>query len=135
GIGTYVGTDASSFTGLELSIFGNGTGNGKLKIELYDDDKGSWETKYDKDWMTLKDDIWAFEQNVDLRGWKRVYLPFSGFVLTNPKKGDGKMNFDQVNGSGGLLQIQMIALASSADGEVNLNIDNAALVVKEEDQE
>ena len=135
GIGTYVGTDASSFTGLELSIFGNGTGNGKLKIELYDDDKGSWETKYDKDWMPLKDDIWAFEQNVDWRGWKRVYLPFSGFVLTNPKKGDGKMNFDQVNGSGGLLQIQMIALASSADGEVNLNIDNAALVVKEEDQE
>ena len=135
GIGTYLGIDASSYTGLEMCIYGNGAGSGKLKIELYDDDKGSWETKYDKDWIPLKDDVWAYEQNIDWRGWKKVYLPFSGFVLSNPKRGDGKMNFDQLNGSGGLLQIQMIGLANSADGEININIDNVKLIAREEDEE
>ena len=135
GIGTYVGLDASSFTGLEMCIWGNGAGSGKLKIELYDDDKGSWETKYDKNWVPLKDDIWSTEQNVDWRGWKKVYIPFSNFVLTNPKRGDGKRNFNQLNGSGGLLQIQMVVLANSADGETNMNIDNVKLISMIDDEE
>ncbi len=131
GVGTYLGVDATAFTGLEMNVFGYGDGSGRLKIELYDDDKGSWETLYDKTWIPLKDDLWTFEQNVDWRGWKDVYIPFSSFALSNPKRGDGILNFDQNKGSGGLLQIQFILIAGSKDGEANVNIDNVKLVTKE----
>jgi hypothetical protein len=127
GIGTYLGIDATAYTGIELLIYGNGAGSGRIKIELYDDDKGSWQTQYDKNWIPLKDDLFAYEQNIDWRGWKQVYIPFSQFNLTNPKRGDGKMNFDQNNGSGGLLQTQVVVIANSKDGEVNFNIDNIKL--------
>jgi len=135
GTGTYVGLDASSYTGLEVCVFGYGEGSGRLKIELYDDDKGSWETKYDKEWKPIKDDMWIFEQNVDWRGWKKVYIPFSSFTLFNPKRGDGKINFDQSNGSGGLLQIQFILIAGSKDGEANVRLDNIQLVTRQDEYE
>lgn len=134
GIGTYTGVDASSYTGIELSIYGYGPASGRMKMELYDDDKGAWNTVYDKDWIPVKDDLWAFEQVVDWRGWKTVYIPFSSFALTNPKRGDGVRNFDQNKGSGGLLQIQFVFIAPSKDGEINLNIDNLKLVTREDEE-
>ncbi len=135
GIGTYLGIDASMYTGLDMYVYGYGDGSGKIKIELYDDDKGSWETQYDKNWIPVKDDLWSFEQPVDWRGWKEVYIPFSTFTLSNPKRGDGVINFDQNKGSGGLLQVQMIFIAPSKDGEVNLNIDNVSLMSRQDDDE
>ncbi len=131
GIGTYLGTDASGYTGIEMLVYGYGPDSGTIKIELYDDDKGAWNTVYDKNWVPVKDDLFAYELKVDWRGWKRVYIPFTNFVLTNPKRGDGVMNFDQSKGSGGLLQIQMIMIATSQDGDTNVNIDNVKLVTRE----
>lgn len=128
GMGTYLGIDATIYTGLEISVYGYAENNGTIKIEFYDDDKGSWETQYDKNWIPLKDDIWAYEQKVDWKGWKQIYIPFSKFVLTNSKRGDGVLNFDQNKGSGGLLQTQIVIIAPAKDGEVNVNIDNIKLV-------
>ncbi len=127
GMGTYLGLDATRYTGLQMNVYGYGEGSGKIKIELYDDDKGSYQTQFDKNWTPIKDDVWSFEQNVDWRGWKTVIIPFSSFTLTNPGRGDGVRNFDQDKGSGGLLQAQFILLAGSPDGEVNMNIDNLKL--------
>ena len=127
GVGTYIGTDATQYNSYELDVYGYGEGSGRIKIELYDDDKGSWETKYDKTWIPIKDDMWAFEQNIDWRGWKHLSIPFSSFTLTNPKRGDGILNFDQNKGSGGLLQTQIIFIANSKDGEINMNLDNIKL--------
>ncbi len=135
GIGTYLGTDASGYNGLEMLVYGYGPDSGTIKIELYDDDKGAWNTVYDKEWKPVKDDLWAFELKVDWRGWKRVFVPFTNFALTNPKRGDGVMNFDQNKGSGGLLQVQMIMIATSEDGETNVNLSNIKLVVRESDEE
>lgn len=133
GVGTYLGLDATKFTGVQLNIYGYGRTSGRVKIELYDDDKGSWETQYDKSWIPVKDDVWFCEQPVDWKGWKQVYIPFSSFALANPGKGDGKMNFDQNKNSGGLLQMQFIFIGSSKDGEINMNLDNISLVVKDSD--
>lgn len=135
GIGTYLGADASGYNGLEMLVYGYGSDSGTIKIELYDDDKGAWNTVYDKDWKPVKDDLWFTEVKVDWRGWKRVYIPFSNFALFNPKCGDGVMNFDQSKGSGGLLQLQMILIATSEDGETNINLDNVKLVTRETDEE
>lgn len=134
GIGTYLGVDATGYSGVEMLVYGYGPNSGTIKIELYDDDKGAWNTVYDKEWVPVKDDLFAYELKVDWRGWKRVYIPFSNFVLTNPKRGDGVMNFDQAKGSGGLLQIQLIFIATSADGEINVNIDNVRLVTREPEE-
>ncbi len=134
GIGTYLGADASGYNGLEMFVYGYGPDSGTIKLELYDDDKGAWNTVYDKNWVPVKDDLWAYELKVDWRGWKRVYVPFTNFALTNPKRGDGVMNFDQNKGSGGLLQLQMIFLATSADGETNVNLDNIKLVTRETEE-
>lgn len=134
GVGTYLGADASGYNGLEMFVYGYGPDSGTIKLELYDDDKGAWNTVYDKNWVPVKDDLWAYELKVDWRGWKRVYIPFTNFALTNPKRGDGVMNFDQNKGSGGLLQLQMIFLATSADGETNVNLDNIKLVTRETEE-
>lgn len=128
GMGTYLGIDATIYSGLEISIYGYNDNNGAIKIELYDDDKGSWETQYDKSWIPLKDDIWAYEQRIDWKGWKQIHIPFSKFTLSNPKRGDGVVNFDQSKGSGGLLQCQLIVIAPAKDGEINVNVDNIRLV-------
>lgn len=135
GTGTYVGLDATGYSGLELCVFGYGPGSGRIKIELYDDDKGSWQTQYDKNWIPIKDDLWISEQPVDWRGWKKIYIPFSSFVLSNPKKGDGIVNFDQMKGSGGLLQVQFILIANSKDGEANVRLDNIQLVTRQDEYE
>ncbi|MCX5749795.1 MAG: hypothetical protein NTZ10_06095 [Candidatus Saganbacteria bacterium] len=135
GVGSYIGVDASGYSGMEMCVYGYGPGSGKLKIELYDDDKGSWQTQYDRDWIPLKDDIWKFEQDVDWRGWKKIYIPFSSFVVSNPKRGDGILNLDQNKGSGGLLQVQFILIASSKDGEANIRMDNVSLVTRSEESE
>lgn len=132
GIGTYTGMDAAAFTGIELSIFGNGEGSGTLRVELYDDDKGSYQTLYDKNWVPLKDDLWAYSTNVNWKGWQKLYIPFSSFMLANLGRGDGKMNFGQEKDSGGLLQMQIIFTAGEKDGEINLKLDNIKLIAKED---
>ena len=134
GVGTYLGVDASSYTGIELCILGYGEESGTLKIELYDDDKCGWETRYDKTWVALKDDVWYFEQRVDWIGWRKISIPFDSFRLSNPGRGDGKTNFDQENGSGGLLQAQFILSACTPNGESHIGIDNIKLKVGIETQ-
>jgi hypothetical protein len=79
--------------------------------------------------VPTKDDLWSYELKVDWNGWKQVSLPFSDFILENPSAGDGVWNPQQTNGSGGLLQMQFICLASASDGKVNFNADNVLLTM------
>ena len=132
GIGTYTGMDAAAFTGIEMAIFGNGEGSGTMRIELYDDDKGSYQTLYDKNWVPLKDDLWTYTMSVNWKGWQKIYIPFSSFAVSNPGRGDGRMNFGQEKDSGGLLQMQIIFTAGEKDGEINMKLDNVKLIAKED---
>ncbi|MFA5879312.1 MAG: hypothetical protein WC860_03970 [Candidatus Margulisiibacteriota bacterium] len=107
GIGTYLGIDLTPYNAVSMYVKGNRKNSGRLKIELFDDDANRWtivgETGFDK---------WVYELNINWVGWKRVIIPFSDFKLENKGCGDGIWNPFQVGKSGGLIQLQLVALTS-----------------------
>jgi hypothetical protein len=134
GVGTYLakeGQDLSRYTNFSLDVYGHGPGSGTIKIELIDDDNNNWvvETDPAKNSVPTKDDRWVYEVRVDWDGWKRVSIPFTDFVVDNPGAGDGIWNPQQTGGSGGLLQVQFICIATTDTGKVDLNIDNVSLTM------
>ena len=129
GMGTYLGLDGTAFQGIRLVIFGNGPTSGVLKLELYDDDNGNWsvDTMPGKYTPTM-DDVFSYKLPVDWTGWKVVDVPFYDFVDDNPEVGDNRFNPSQDNGSGGLLQLQIIALSAKKEvGKVDIKIDEIKL--------
>lgn len=133
GCGTYLAkpkTDYSQFGVLQLDIYGNGPGSGTLQIELYDDDNANWQVEQDpkKNYVPIYDDKFQYQVTVNWKGWKRVAIPFADFEDVNPGVGDDIWNPDQKGGSGGLLQIQLIALGPKKTGDINYNLDNIMLV-------
>jgi hypothetical protein len=135
GCGAYIAKEnlnLSVYNSLQLDIYGNGVGN--IKIELADDDNNNWQNEQDPDkaYASIYDDKYVYQINVDWRGWQRVTIPFDDFVDDNPGVGDDIWNIEQKDGSGGLLQIQFICLASRDTGMVNYNLDNISLSVSEE---
>jgi len=135
GIGSYTarkGGDLSRYNTFQMDIYGNGPGSGTVKIELNDDDNGNWQVEQDpkKGFSNIYDDKFVYNQTVDWRGWKRVYIPFADFFDENPGIGDDIWNPDQNGGSGGLVQLQMIFIGPKKAGTVRINIDNVSLAVK-----
>jgi len=135
GCGTYLAKekqDLSKYNYLSLDIYGNGPGSGTLKIELLDDDNNNWQVEQDpaKNYAPVYDDKFVYEVKVDWTGWKRVLIPIADFSDENPLIGDDIWNPYQLGGSGGLLQMQFICLASTDKGKVNYNVDNVMLTVE-----
>jgi hypothetical protein len=136
GCGTYIAKenqDLSKYSNFSLDVYGNGPGSGTVKIELFDDDNRNWQAEQDpaKNYAPIYDDKWVYEVRVDWNGWKRVSIPFADFTDDNPMVGDDVWNPGQAGGSGGLLQLQFICLASSDKGRVNYNVDNVMLTTGE----
>jgi len=134
GCGTYIakeGQDLSRYSTFTLDIFGNGPGSGTLKIELADDDNNNWQVEQDsaKNYALTRDDKFAYEVKIDWNGWKRVAMPLADFTDENPMVGDDVWNPAQTTGSGGLLQVQFVALAGSEKGKINYNVDNVSLTM------
>jgi hypothetical protein len=133
GVGTYIAkdnTDLSQYNTIQLDIWGNGEKSGTLKIELHDDDNNNWRIEQDEknNFAPTKDDRFTYDQVVDWKGWQTIQIPIGDFVDDNPDVGDGIMNFEQKDGSGGLLQMQFICSATTDKGEINLGINNIYLV-------
>lgn len=133
GVGTYFAkpkTNYSVYNAIQMDVFGNGPGSGTLKIELFDDDNGNWQVEQDpkKQYAPIYDDKLSYELAVNWKGWKRITLPFADFEDINAGVGDDIWNPDQKGGSGGFLQIQLIALGPKRDGNVNFAVDNIVLV-------
>lgn len=129
GMGTYIAKqeqDLSQYSSLGMDVFGYGPGSGKLKIEIYDDDNGNWQIEQNpkKGYAPVSDDRYSYELIINWKGWKKVQIPFSDFVDTNPNVGDNIWNPQKIGKSGGLIQMQLIAMASSKAGTVNYIIDN-----------
>jgi hypothetical protein len=127
GIGTYIAGDGRDFATvnyLTMDVIGNGPDSGTLKVQLYDDDNGNWQVEQDKNFQSMYDDRFEAELKVDWKGLKKVSIPLSEFKDTNPNVGDNILNPGKINSSGGLLQMQIIAVASSKTGAVNLQIGN-----------
>lgn len=133
GCGTYVAKpniNYSNYNTFQIDVYGNGPGSGTIKVELWDDDNKNWEAEQDptKSYAPVYDDKWIYDIRVDWQGWRRVTVPLEDFVDEITSVGDNILNLDQSNGSGGLLQVQFVCLASKSTGLVNLNIDNIALL-------
>lgn len=136
GCGTYLakeGQDLSKYSIFSMDVYGSGPGSGAVKIELFDDDNGNWQAEQDptKNYAPVSDDKFGYEVKVDWNGWKRVSIPMADFIDENPLVGDDIWNPQQLSGSGGLLQMQFICIASSDKGRINYNLDNIQLSMGE----
>lgn len=133
GCGTYFAkpkTNYSVYNAFQIDVYGNGPGSGTLQIELYDDDNANWQVEQDpkKNYMPTYDDKLQCQIVINWKGWKRLTLPIADFDDVNPEVGDDIWNPGQKGGSGGFLQIQLIALGPKKTGDINYNIDNVVLV-------
>jgi len=129
GIGFYIGKDAGKFSRLEMDVTNNNKDNGAMKLELYDDDNGNWQIEQDpkKGYAPIYDDRFSCELKIDWQGAKHVSIPLSEFVDNNPEAGDNIWNPQQKEGSGGLLQMQLIFSSAVKTGKLDITIDNIEL--------
>jgi len=129
GVGVYFADpyrDLSKYSHLEMDVYGHGTNSGTLKIELYEDDNGNWQIEQDpkKGFAPISDDKYGYEVRVDWEGWRHLSVPFYDFKDLNKNVGDDIWNPSITQGSGGLLQMQFIAVAPTKTGQVDFIIDN-----------
>lgn len=127
GMGVVLGIDATGYDSFDLDIYSYGETSGKLKIELYDDDNGNSDIEVGRDWKPLYDDLFVSEIEVNWTGFKHVSVPIKEFKI----EGAGNKTWDPnlKNGSGGLVKVQLISVATTQTGSVNYNVDNLELGV------
>ena len=130
GVGTYLGVDASKYSYLQMDIYGRGKHSGKIRLEIYDDDNGNWQIEHDitKGYAQLYDDKFIYDIDVNWTGWERISIPLIDLIDDNPGIGDDIWNPSQNSNSGGLIQLQVIVIASGKTSSVDINIDNLRLV-------
>lgn len=126
GCGTYFGIDGNNYNSIKMLVRGYGPKSGVLIIELFDDDNGNWEIEPHPviESETLGDDKFIHTIKVNWVGWKVIILPFKKFVDGNINIGDDKWNPSQEKGSGGLIQMQFVLLASDKKENPRVRIDS-----------
>lgn len=125
GMGAILGIDATGYDSVNVDVYGNGDNSGTLKIELYEDRKGSLDVAVDKNYVPLYDNLWSYEIPVKWNGWQHVSVPVSKFVATGG--GDKVWNPSTRNGMNGLIKVQLICVASAQTGSIDYSIDNLEL--------
>ncbi len=132
GVGTYLGIDADKYNSVKFIIKGNGEKSGTLIFELYDDDDNSWEVSTHSQYpsQVTGADKFIYTQKVNWEGWKVVMIPLAHFSDVNPGIGDDKWNPNIKNGSGGLLQMQMILMAVDKYVDPDIRIDSVRFFKK-----
>ena len=128
GLGAYLGKSAAEYNALALDVYGAGLNSGTLRVQLFDDDNGTYQVEQDKNFKPTQDDQLEYEIVVDWEGWRTVEIPFSRFVDVNPGIGNDRWDAGATGGSGGLLHIQIIALSNTPNGQLNIGLDNLQLV-------
>jgi len=124
GCGSYLGIDMTTMDRLLLMVYSPGYNSGLLKIELYDDDNSNWIVDIDLDQQPRSDDVFVHNVFVDWKGWKQLVIPLSEFSDGNPEAGDNVWNPYHIQGSGGLIQIQMIvSTAKKQAGDIDFKLD------------
>ena len=96
-----------------------------MRIELYDDDNNNWVVEVHPEDPSVAefDDRFIYTHKVVWLGWKVLIIPFSYFVDDNPDRGDNIFNPVQSGTSGGLLQTQLILLATNKEVIPDIRID------------
>lgn len=130
GLGCELRIDATPFDAVKMDVLGNGPRSGRLKIELYDDDNNNEQIEQDesRNFAPIYDDRWVYEVKVDWTGWKTLTIPFSDFTDDNTGVGDDKFNPEKINNSAGLANFQIILVANSKTGSVDIGLDNLKFI-------
>jgi len=125
GCGTYFAIDVAKYNAIKLLVRGYGKKSGILILELFDDDNNNFEIEPHPELsdQTMADDKFIHTLKVDWLGWKVVIIPFNNFVDGNLGIGDDLWNPYQTDFSGGLLQMQMVVLASDKNTIPRIRID------------
>ncbi len=129
GIGTELGVDASKYSRFQIDMFGHPTKRGKLVVEFFDDDNNNYTIEQDakRNYEPIYDDKWVAEIKVQGDGYTRTSIPFSAFEDVNPGVGDDIWNPHKLDGSGGLLKMQIVMISEQQSDEIDLKIDNLLL--------
>ncbi|MBT6121209.1 hypothetical protein HOH45_07085 [bacterium] len=130
GIGTFLATNASKYDALEIKLKAINKKHGRIKIELYDDDNNNWKIEPSKQMpsKTQYDDKFFYYINLDWDGWRTLTIPFTDFLDENKHIGDNEWNPSQVQGSGGLIQMQLLLFSNTKHGTFETWIDSIKLV-------
>ena len=129
GMGTYIGKDAAEAKAISVKILGTGKNSGKIKLELVEDDAGSPDVEQDDKFIPIKDDKFTTREiNINWTGWKTVTIPVSDLILANQGNGDGEWNPSTEKDHYGLLSVQVIVVASSANGDINFGMKDLELI-------
>jgi hypothetical protein len=125
GFGVYIGADAEPFSVLKLVLYSPKINSGSLRVELYDDDNNNAVVDINEEsGLPSKDDVFIYDVNLVWEGWKVVKIQLKDFVDYNPNVGDNVWNPNQVYGSSGLIQMQVIVLSSKNKSEtIEFEID------------
>lgn len=126
GIGAFLGFDATPYNFIKMLIRGRGSKTGTLQIELFDDDNNNriLERHPVVPSETAYDDKFIYSFDIDWSGWKVVIIPIKHFRDDNPNIGDNIFNPNTRNGSGGLLQMQILAFSAEEKGSIDIQIDS-----------
>lgn len=130
GTGVVLDMDGTWFNGIKMIVRGHGQEkSGNITIELFDDDNENYklETNPNHPGKLTFDDKWVYTFKVDWEGWKVVIIPMKKFRDDNPTVGDNIWNPSKENGSGGLIQMQMIAIAPQKKSKMDIQIDSIKL--------
>lgn len=129
GIGTELDVDGTQFARFQIDVYGSNNERGKVMIEFFEDDNQNYTIEQDSknNFAPIHDDKWVTEINVQGEGFTRVSVPFSAFRDANPGVGDDIWNPDKLDGSGGLLKLQIVAISDKQDGRADFKVDNLLL--------
>jgi len=129
-MGTYIGKDLPGYDTLSMEVYGNGVDSGRIKIEIYQDDNNTWKVEQDSLCTPLYDARFDYELAVSWTGWKTVEIPLAQFKHSNVGIGSDQMKLGHSNNTGGLLHFQLLFIATKADGNIDIGIDNIKLIEK-----
>ncbi len=134
GMGTYLALNGSRFDRFEMTVKGNPEAPVRIEIELYDDDNMNWHIENTR-YITMPDEDDKFTYVVDINDstWQRIQIPLNEFKDDNPKIGDDKWNPNHLEGSGGLIQMQLLIFGEKKNSKVDLRIDSMAFVKTKKD--
>ena len=128
GMGTYIGKDLPGYDTIAMDIQGYGMACGRMKIELYQNDRGTWQLAQDAVNEPLYDARFVYEIPITWQGWRKIEIPLSLFKHNNPGIGSDTLKLGFSDGTGGLLHCQLIFMAVAPTGNVNVCIDNVQLI-------
>lgn len=129
GLGTYLGIDGTPYDMIKVLVRGYENRSCFLRFELYDDDNKNWtiEPHPTRASETKFDDRFVYTMKVDWVGWRVMQIPVKFFTDDNRGIGDDQWNPSTKNGSGGLVQMQIIVMAEETLQNIDVLIDSIKL--------